>query len=209
MLLATLSAALLMSGCVVSDADDDEQTAADSSAAAAQSATPAATPAPLPPPDMQLEVSLAAREVRVLRGGQPVERYPVAVGSNEWPTPTGEWTIKQVIFNPRWIPPEESWAAEEEVKEPGDPENPLGKAQLVYEAPNSIHGTNDTTSLGKAVSHGSIRVANEVALKLARDVMEAGGATRDSTWFARAQQDSTTRQEVVIPNPVRIRVIPQ
>ena len=73
---------------------------------------------------------------------------------------------------------------EEEVAEPGDPENPLGRAQLVYSPPNTIHGTNAPESVGQAVSHGSIRVTNEVAMELAREVMEAGGAGRDEVEVA-------------------------
>ncbi|MDQ3556464.1 MAG: L,D-transpeptidase, partial [Gemmatimonadota bacterium] len=166
-----------------------------------------AQPQPQAPPNLRLEVNLAARELYVYRDGQRVGTHPVAVGSEEWPTQTGEWTIGQVIWNPRWIPPEEEWAEDEEVKEPGDPENPLGLAQLVYDAPRTVHGTNEPASLGKAVSHGSIRVANEVAVDLARQVMEAGGAGRDEAWYRGARENRTQRQDVSIPNPVPIRVV--
>ncbi len=173
--------------------------------------SPDGMPAQQPPQptggDMRIEVNLAARELHVFRGGQRVATHPVAVGSEEWPTPTGEWSIGQVVFNPRWVPPEQEWAEDEEIREPGDPENPLGRAQLVYSPPNSIHGTNAPESLGQAVSHGSIRVSNEVALELARMVMEAGGAQRDEAFHRRARDNRTERQDVSIPNPVPIRVI--
>jgi len=168
----------------------------------AQTAAP-----PPPPPDMRLEVDISARELYVYRNEQRVETHPVAVGTEEWPTPTGEWTIGQVVWNPRWIPPDQEWAEDEEVSEPGDPENPLGRAQLVYAAPNSIHGTNAPQSLGQAVSHGSIRVSNEVAMSLARQVMEAGGAGRDEAWYQRARENRTERQDVSIPNPIPVRVV--
>lgn len=177
-----------------------DSTAPDTAAAPAQ-------PAPPPPPDMRLEVDISERALHVYRNDQRVETHPVAVGSEEWPTPTGEWTVGQVIWNPRWVPPEEEWAEEEEVSEPGDPDNPLGKAQLVYRAPNSIHGTNEPESLGQAVSHGSIRVANEVAVALARQVMEAGGAGRDEAFYQNAQANPTERIDVPIPNPVPIAVV--
>ena len=167
----------------------------------------AETPGP-PPPDLRLEVNLAERELYVYRDQERIATHPVAVGSEEWPTPTGEWTIGQVIWNPRWIPPrEESWAEDEKVVEPGDPENPLGRAQLVYRAPNSVHGTIEPSSLGKAVSHGSIRVSNEVAMELARQVMEAGGAGKDESWYREARANRTERREVPIPNPVPIHVV--
>ena len=157
---------------------------------------------------MRLEVNLARRKLYVYRGSRRVATYPVAIGSEEWPTPTGEWTIRQVIWNPRWIPPrEESWAAKEEGNEPGDPDNPLGRAQLVYRAPNSVHGTIEPESLGKAVSHGSLRVSNQVAMRLARQVMEAGGAGKSEAWYREARANRKQRREVIIPNPIPIRVV--
>jgi hypothetical protein len=172
-----------------------------------QQAQPAPTPPP-PPPDLRLEVNVAQRELYVYRNDQRIATHPVAVGTSEWPTRTGEWTIGQVVFNPRWTPPtDESWAEDEAVKEPGDPENPLGRAQLVYDAPRSIHGTNEPESLGKAESHGSIRIANDVAVRLARMVMESGGAQRDESFFQQVQQNGKERVEVAIPNPIPIRVV--
>jgi L,D-transpeptidase ErfK/SrfK len=212
MKLATMTlavAAALLVGCTVDDDDDAVATGADTTLAGQQ-------PQPMPqqPPmqpqaggDMRIEVNLARRELTVFRGGQPADTHQVAVGSSEWPTPTGEWTIDEVVFNPRWVPPEEEWAEDEEPKEPGAADNPLGVAQLVYRRPNSIHGTNEPGSIGQAVSHGSIRVRNEVAMQLARQVMEAGGAQRDESFFQQVQQNRSREQVVAIPNPVPIRVV--
>ena len=197
-------ALLTATGCVI---ETDNEAGADASASAQQ--TPGAGPAARPqPPDLTLEVSLAQRAVNVYRGGQPIGSYPAAVGSTEWPTPTGEWTISQVIFNPRWLPPkDEEWAEDEKTAEPGARDNPLGVVQLVYDAPNSIHGTNEPQSLGKAVSHGSVRVSNNVGVGLARLVMRAGGASQDDAWIENALRNRTERAEVIIPNPVPIRVV--
>lgn len=196
-----LTASLLLYGCVFqSDSEENADTAPQQQ--------PAAQPATPPEPALEIEVNIAQRQLHVYRDGRITESHPVAVGSKEWPTPTGEWRISQVIFNPRWLPPkEESWAKDEEEKEPGAPDNPLGVVQLVYNPPNTIHGTNEPESLGKAVSHGSIRVSNEAGVQLARQIMEAGGAPKDDAWIQSALSHRTQRQEVVIPNPVRIRVV--
>jgi L,D-transpeptidase catalytic domain len=205
------AAVLALSGCGGGEAESsaDGQAAqaqpADG-AQAAEPAQPAPTPAP-PPPDLRLEVNVAARELHVYRNDERIATHPVAVGTEEWPTRTGEWTINQVVFNPRWTPPEEEWAKDEEVKEPGDPENPLGTAQLVYDAPRSIHGTNEPESLGKAESHGSIRIANDVAAQLARMVMESGGARREESFYTQVRENRRERVEVGIPNPIPIRVV--
>ena len=199
---AAMAVAFTIGGCTTTD---DQATAKPDSAA-----TKAATPGPAAPapvePDMRIEVDLAALKLYVIKGGTRVETHPVAIGSKEWPTQTGEWKIVQAVFNPEWTPPDESWAEEREPRKPGDPKNPLGVAQLVYDPPRSIHGTNVPTSIGKPVSHGSIRVANEVALHLARAVMEAGGAGKDEAWYATATKNRTEKQIVNLPNPIPIRV---
>jgi hypothetical protein len=190
---------VLLGGCVIEKNSDDD----------AAATTSQNQPAPAPqPPDLRLEVNLGQRQLHVYRGDQHLASHPVAVGSKEWPTPTGEWTISQVVFNPRWVPPkEESWAKDEKVAEPGDPDNPLGVVQLVYNLPNTIHGTNEPSSLGKAVSHGSIRIANEVGVELAKQIMQAGGASRDDNWVQQVLNNRTQRVDVDIPNPVPIRVV--
>lgn len=209
------AAALALGGCVIQDKTDDKgadgggTTVAQQQPAGQPGATPAPAPTPPPPPpDLRLEVNVADRELHVYRNDQRIATHPIAVGMPEWPTQTGEWTINQVVWNPRWTPPrEESWAKDEEVKEPGAPDNPLGHAQLVYDAPRSIHGTNEPESLGKAESHGSIRIANSVVVELARMVMESGGAGKDDAWYQNVRQNRKERVEVPIPNPIPIRVV--
>lgn len=204
---AATVALLALAGCGGGDRESDRAVEGLPGDAPAAQAIPAPRPQPQAPPPISLEVNLAEREIYVIRNGERVATHSVAVGSDEWPTPTGEWSVAQVIWNPRWIPPAEEWAEDEEGNEPGDPDNPLGRAQLVYAAPNSVHGTNDPSSLGKAVSHGSIRVSNEVATDLARQVMEAGGAGRDEAWYQAAMDNPTERHDVSIPNPIPIRVV--
>lgn len=156
---------------------------------------------------MEIEVDLAARELRVHRDGQVVETHEVAVGSDEWPTRTGEFSIDEVVLNPRWVPPDEEWAEDEDEVEAGDPENPLGVAQLVYDRPRSVHGTNEPGSIGQAVSHGSIRVLNDVARDLARQVMEEAGIQDADQRLSRAEQNPEQSQTVRLPRGIPIRVV--
>jgi lipoprotein-anchoring transpeptidase ErfK/SrfK len=166
-------------------------------------ATSAATTATT---DARVEVDITARKLHLLRGSERLTSFDVAVGSERWPTQKGEWKITQVVFNPDWIPPDESWAEEREPRESGDPANPLGRVQLVYDPPRTIHGTNQPSSIGKAVSHGSIRLRNADAEQLARRVMEAAGASKDEAWFTRAKENRREKQIVNLPTPVPIRV---
>jgi L,D-transpeptidase ErfK/SrfK len=215
--------ALLIGGCTVSDANkqsaDTAQAAraaapapttttaqpaaptADSSARIGAGATPAQSSS-----NMRVEVDLAARKLYLYEGGNRVETHPVAIGSEKWPTQTGEWTIKQVIFNPEWIPPDETWAEERKPKKSGAADNPLGRAQLVYDPPRTIHGTNQPSSIGTNTSHGSIRMNNTEIVALAKRLMAASGVQKDSAWFARAAQQRSEKQVVELPTPVPITV---
>lgn len=171
---------------------------------------PAAQPAPppQPPQEVRLEVDVAAKQVHLYRRDQLEKSYGIAVGRPEWPTQNGNWTVSQIIWNPGWTPPpDEEWTKDEEPKEPGDPDNPLGTVQIVYDLPRTIHGTNQPESIGKAVSHGSIRMRNAEAEELAQTLMVAGGAPRDDAWIQQARSNRKVRQEVQLPNPIPISVI--
>lgn len=222
--LMAVASALLVGGCTVSDASDDaNRDTAQMPAQPAAVPTPVTTsmpPASMPPaapmPDsaqapiasstMRVEVDLAARKLYLYEGDTRVATHAVAVGSQKWPTQTGEWAIKQVVFNPEWVPPDESWAEEREPKKSGAPNNPLGRAQLVYDLPRTIHGTNQPSSIGQAVSHGSIRMTNAAIVPLARRIMEGSGAGKDDAWYSRAASQRTEKFVVDLPTPVPIRV---
>jgi L,D-transpeptidase ErfK/SrfK len=205
--LTLAASSLLVVGCAKSETDEGQLDTAAAMPAADTAASGFANGASAPATaDMRIEVDVNARQLKVFKGGQQIATHAVAVGSEKWPTAKGEWTIKQVVFNPDWVPPDESWAEEREPRESGDPKNPLGRAQLVYDAPRSIHGTNQPSSIGKPVSHGSIRLPNDVIVQLAQDVMEAGGAARDDARVRQAQQNRRQKQVIDLPRPVPIRV---
>jgi lipoprotein-anchoring transpeptidase ErfK/SrfK len=161
----------------------------------------------LPLATTRIEVDVNARRLTVFDGDKQVGSYRIAVGSKEWPTQTGEWSITQVVWNPEWVPPkDEKWAEAEVPKSPGAADNPLGRAQLVYDPPRTIHGTNEPQSIGKAVSHGSIRLANADVVKIARQLMEATGVEKDDAWYRQVQQNRTEKVPVDLPQRVAIRV---
>ena len=156
--------------------------------------------------NLRFVVDLSDREIRLFQGERLVRTHPAAVGSSEWPTPTGEWEFHRVDLNPEWNPPDETWASEESRAAPGDPDNPMGRARLVYRMPNTVHGTDDLGSLGKAESHGSIRVANEVALNLAEILLKAGNAWEGPGWFQQMIRNRTTEYQVDLAERIPILV---
>jgi len=161
----------------------------------------------VPQSPMRLEVDLGAKQLTAYDGDQKIGSYRIAIGSTKWPTQTGQWEVKQVVWNPEWIPPkEEQWAEDKDPKAPGAPDNPLGRAQLVYDPPRTVHGTNDPSSIGKAVSHGSVRMANADIVQLARRVMELAGAPKEDSFYQRVAQNRTEKVIVDLPQHVPIRV---
>lgn len=157
--------------------------------------------------DLRFEVDISDRKLRVFQGDRLTATHDVAVGTSEWPTPTGSWEFHRVDLNPEWVPPkDEEWAKDEETKAPGDPENPMGRARLVYRMPNTVHGTDDLESLGKASSHGSIRVANEVAIQLAEMLLKAGGAWEGPQWFQQMTGNRTEEYHIRLQQRIPIKV---
>lgn len=108
---------------------------------------------------VRLLLNLSERRVYVYRGDSVATSYPVAVGRAGWETPTGEFEVFHQLVDPGWTNPITS-----EVMPPG-PNNPLGDRWIAFwtDGTNSIgfHGTPNRESVGRAASHGCIRMYNE------------------------------------------------
>ncbi len=88
-----------------------------------------------------------------------VKVYPVAVGQPAYPTPYGDWSVVGKRRHPSWINPGSAWAKNMPPVIPPGPGNPLGTRKLELNAPAiRIHGTYSTGSIGRAASHGCIRM---------------------------------------------------
>lgn len=157
--------------------------------------------------DITLTVDLSERRLYVNRDGEVVESYAVAVGKPEHPTPRGTFSIRRMIWNPRWVPPDARWARKERPRAPGDPRNPMGRVKIFFSEPDYyIHGTRNVDSLGEAESHGCVRMRNSDVIALARMVMENGGAARSPGWFRQVINRVTSTREVRLSDPVRVTV---
>jgi lipoprotein-anchoring transpeptidase ErfK/SrfK len=105
----------------------------------------------------------------VLENQQAI-RYGVGVGREGFAW-AGEAKIGMKRRWPRWLPPVEMVVRDEKAAKwangmPGGPENPLGARALYLYANGEdtlyrIHGTNDPSSIGKALSSGCIRLLNQ------------------------------------------------
>ena len=129
------------------------------------------------PPAVRLEVSLSARQLKVIEKGRVVRTYGVAIGRPSNPTPTGSFRTGRIVWNPSWKPPRTWWARNKRPQPPGAPENPMQGVKIYFRAPDYyIHGTNNPGSIGSAASHGCLRMTEGDAKALARRIQKAGGS---------------------------------
>lgn len=95
----------------------------------------------------QLDVSVGARTLRLLRNGVLQKQYPIAVGRMLTSTPVGNYVI---------------------INKAPNPGGPFGTLWMSLSKEHyGIHGTNNPSSIGKAVSKGCIRMYNKDVEELA------------------------------------------
>jgi lipoprotein-anchoring transpeptidase ErfK/SrfK len=94
--------------------------------------------------------------------------YTVAVGAVGFDTPAGLYHIQNKAVNPAWSVPNSDWAGSlaGTVVPGGVPENPLKARWLGIYDGAGIHGTDVTSSLGTAASHGCIRMSIPEVIEL-------------------------------------------
>lgn len=99
-------------------------------------------------------VSVMQKKLTLFNNGQVMKVYPIAVGKIVTSTPIGDFVI---------------------VNRQPKPGGPFGVLWLsLSKIHYGIHGTNDPSSIGKAVSRGCIRMQN-------RDVLELGSIVPNGT----------------------------
>jgi len=120
-----------------------------------------------------LVVSIPDRKLALMENGRVLKVYSVAVGASVSPSPSGTLKIINKVAGPTYYHPGK-------VVGPGK-SNPLGNRWMgLSQKGYGIHGTNVPSSIGKAASHGCIRMGRhdvEELFNLARvgDTVEIHG----------------------------------
>ncbi len=98
--------------------------------------------------------------LRLYRDLELTRTYTVAVGAEGLETPEGTYEIQAMEEEPTWYVPESDWAGDlaGQVIPPG-PDNPIKARWMAIFEGAGIHGTEETSSLGSAASHGCVRMA--------------------------------------------------
>jgi lipoprotein-anchoring transpeptidase ErfK/SrfK len=98
-------------------------------------------------------VSLVDRKLAVIDNGVVVATFQVAVGAEVSPSPAGEFRIVSRVSNPTYYRPG--------TVIPAGKDNPVGTRWVGLSLKGyGIHGTNAPRSIGRAASHGCIRLRN-------------------------------------------------
>ena len=107
--------------------------------------------------------------------GKLLAFFPVTVGSDALPSPTGTHKVKVVVHNPDYsYRPDVNFKQGENSKNmqiPPGPNGPVGTVWIGLDKPTyGIHGTAEPSPIGKHFSHGCARLTNWDAETLARMV---------------------------------------
>jgi L,D-transpeptidase-like protein len=99
-------------------------------------------------------VSIEDRKLALVEDGQVKKIYTVAVGKPSTPSPVGTFTIQRRVANP-------VYQHDGKTIMPG-PGSPVGTRWMGLSiAGYGIHGTNAPRSIGRAASHGCIRMGKD------------------------------------------------
>ncbi|MFQ3616169.1 MAG: L,D-transpeptidase [Cyanobacteriota bacterium] len=113
---------------------------------------------------VSLVVNLSDRRVYVYQDERVKTSFRIAVGRAGWETPTGRYEVISMVEHPTWQHPFTG-----EIVPPGNG-NPLGVRWIGFwtDGKNTIgfHGTPNEETVGRAASHGCIRMYNDDVITL-------------------------------------------
>ena len=91
--------------------------------------------------------------------------------SGRWETPTGNFQVEEMVEHPDFLKVDDSVVPIRVIKRiPPGPTNPLGERWIQFAHGEGrtmgFHGTPDPELLGRAVSHGCVRMRNEDVVRV-------------------------------------------
>ena len=138
----------------------------------AQASTPGESSAPR---KVFIKVDTKTNMLGVFENDKLIAAYPVTIGSAQTTSPIGEWKVRGIAKLPTFRYDKEMLKHGERsgnfyMLAPG-PRNPVGVMWIALNKKGiGIHGTADPDSIGRALSHGCIRLANWDVVRLATKI---------------------------------------
>lgn len=163
-----------------------------------------------PASTLRLVAVLSENRLKMYEADTLVWQYPISPGTSSYPTPAGSYSIRHLVWNPRWTPPPNAeWARKYSPQEPGSSLNPMKVVKIFFKEPDYyIHGTAETGRLGSPASHGCLRMDPEHIAEVAKFVMEHGGQPREENWFLRVLHFRSEEKPIYLTNPVSLTITP-
>lgn len=137
---------------------------------------PASTPGESGAPrNVSIKIDTKTNMLGVFENDKLIAAYPITIGSAHTASPIGDWKVRGVAKLPRFRYDKEMLEHGERSGNfymlPPGPRNPVGVMWIALSKKGiGIHGTNDPGSIGHAVSHGCIRLANWDVVRLATKI---------------------------------------
>ena len=128
--------------------------------------------------ETSIHLDLRQRRISVIRAGQSIGKWPVAIGDPKTPTPTGVFRVETKLVNPQYESTKSG-----RVHPVTGPASPLGHRWIGFlqQGPNQfgIHGTPwpHWVKIRAAVSNGCVRMLNAHVQKL-YELVEVGTPVR-------------------------------
>jgi lipoprotein-anchoring transpeptidase ErfK/SrfK len=127
------------------------------------------------PRNVSIKVDTKTNRLGVFEAEKLIAAYPVTIGSAHNTSPVGEWKVRGISKLPRFRYDKEMLEHGERSGNfymlPPGPRNPVGVMWIALNKKGiGIHGTNDPGSIGRAESHGCIRLANWDVVRLATKI---------------------------------------
>jgi lipoprotein-anchoring transpeptidase ErfK/SrfK len=126
-------------------------------------------------PSVTIRIDSKTNMLGVLEGEKLIAAYPVTIGSSHTASPIGEWKVSRITKMPTFRYDKEMLqhgrrSGNFHLLPPG-PRNPVGVMWIALNKKGiGIHGTNSPDSIGRAASHGCIRLANWDVVRLATKI---------------------------------------
>jgi lipoprotein-anchoring transpeptidase ErfK/SrfK len=120
-----------------------------------------------------IEADKANGVIRALDAtGKVIAIYPATIGSEETPSPEGDYQVVRIVKNPTYhYDPVKNFQQGKNKRRlvlPRGPNNPVGTIWIELSKPTfGIHGTPEPSRISKASSHGCVRLTNWDAEELA------------------------------------------
>ena len=133
------------------------------------------TPNNQTPAVISVKIDTKTKMLGVFESDKLVAVYPVTIGSAQTASPIGDWKMQRIVKLPRfrWDPAMLKYgrrSSNAHMLPPG-PNSPVGVVWLALNKKGiGIHGTNEPETIGRAASHGCIRLANWDVVRLAQEV---------------------------------------